>query len=82
MYTSSETLCVVDIGLKTVGVMGLVLKTLGSWVLKIQQTEAHSTGLMVSSSKIFISLYTNPSISEKLPFLQSVLTSFIVHYRI
>ena len=35
-------------GLKTGGVMDPGLKTEGLWVLKIQQMEAHSTGLRVS----------------------------------
>jgi len=45
---------VVDPDLKTGGVMGPGLKMWGSWVPRIQQTEAHSTGLRVSSSDIFI----------------------------
>jgi len=45
--------------------VGPSLKTGGSWVLKVQQTEERSTGLRVSSPDLFI--YTNLSISEQSP---------------
>jgi len=47
-----KTRGVVGPGFKTVGVVGHDLKTGGIVGPKIQQTEAHSTGLRVSSSDI------------------------------
>ena len=50
-------------------VVGPSLKTGGSWVLKVQQTEAHSTEVLVLIPGIFI--YTNLSISEVTTFGKS-----------
>ena len=48
--------CVVGPGLKTGCVVGPGFKTIGVlWVLKIQQVEAHSTGLRVSSLECLLS---------------------------
>jgi len=64
------------------GDRGSGFKTEGLWVLKVQQTEARSTGLRVSSRNVYI-IYTNLSFSEKPPLWKMLHIIFlhIIEYR-
>src|SRR6218665_2590821 len=53
--------------------------------MHVLEAPLHNTGLRVSSSEVFIRLYTNMSIYEKSPLLESVIISYLctlyVHLR-
>jgi len=69
-------------GMKTGSVVDPGLKTGVSWILKVQQTEAHSTGLMHHSRKLLFN-YVQIFLLMKSHHFWKVFSSHIpVHYRI
>jgi len=65
----------VSIWFENWGVMGPGLKTGGSWVLKVQQTEARSTGLRVSSLEFVLNIHKS-FYFWKVTTLESVFISY------
>jgi len=62
-------------GLKTGGVVGLGLKTVGRIILKVQQKEAHSTGFRASSPELLFNIHKSEYFC-KVTTLESVLISY------
>ena len=58
---------------------GSVFKIRGLWVSNVQQTEARSTGLRVSSRNCYL-IYTNLFISESSSFSKAFSSHMPVHY--
>ena len=63
------------------GVVGPGLKTGGTWVINVQQTEARSTGLRVSSRN-FCLIYIDLFISGKSPLREVYSCQIPLHYTI